>query len=282
MTMDKLKILVCAHLKDDLVRTEDPYVPVFAGHALHPDVDLGFTNDDEGDNISLKNKEYCELTALYWGWKNLKDVEYSGLAHFHRYLDVDVNAGNIDKLMKNCDMLASDMLCNSHIGDSLVSLTSYEDTLLFQDTLLKLHPEYREALIDYFWNSYTLYRCNIFITRKELYDKYCETFFPVFFEVEKRLPKKAFSRQNRAIAYFGEYSLGLFIHHEKLKVKTYQIFENNIRMSKWSVFRWRKLIMPLKTFLFRLASHRNDELPIFYAAHTALERDGVKLEHYKN
>ena len=40
--------------------------------------DIGYTGDHTGDNISLKNANYCELTGLYWAWKNL-EADYIGL-----------------------------------------------------------------------------------------------------------------------------------------------------------------------------------------------------------
>ena len=38
----------------------------------------GFIRDNTGDNIADKNASYCELTAMYWMWKNV-DEPYKGL-----------------------------------------------------------------------------------------------------------------------------------------------------------------------------------------------------------
>ncbi len=54
-----LKILVCYHKKDYLVK-EEPYLPLQVGKA-QAKVDLGIVGDNTGDNISDKNYCYCEL-----------------------------------------------------------------------------------------------------------------------------------------------------------------------------------------------------------------------------
>ena len=59
---------------------QDPsYLPLHVGAAGK--ADLGFTRDDTGPNISGKNPHFCELTGLYWAWKNL-DADYIGLVHY--------------------------------------------------------------------------------------------------------------------------------------------------------------------------------------------------------
>ena len=79
-----IKILVAAHKLCEMPKS-DVYLPVQVGKALHPDLDLGYQPDNEGENISEKNPYYSELTAIYWAWKNLK-ADYIGLVHYRRYL----------------------------------------------------------------------------------------------------------------------------------------------------------------------------------------------------
>ena len=38
-------------------------------------------SDNIGDNLPHKNSSYCELTALYWLWKNPQDEEI-GLCYY--------------------------------------------------------------------------------------------------------------------------------------------------------------------------------------------------------
>lgn len=78
-----IKILIACHKPSELPKN-DLFLPVRVGAALHDD-DLGLQRDDDGrDNISKKNLGYCELTAIYWAWKNL-EADYYGLFHYRRF-----------------------------------------------------------------------------------------------------------------------------------------------------------------------------------------------------
>ena len=61
-----IKILVASHKKAEMPE-DSMYLPVHVGRALYPDREFGYQSDAEGDNISIKNPYYCELTALYLG-----------------------------------------------------------------------------------------------------------------------------------------------------------------------------------------------------------------------
>ena len=87
-----IKILVCCH-KDVNICNSSIYLPIQVGHALAKQ-DLPFQKDDEFDqeecdNLSAQNNIYCEMTGMYWAWKNIRrlypDLKYVGLCHYRRY-----------------------------------------------------------------------------------------------------------------------------------------------------------------------------------------------------
>lgn len=81
-----MKILVATHKLYQMPSDQQLYTPIFVGKALHPDVHLPYIGDDTGDNISLLNPYYSELTAMYWAAKNLSTLDAVGLVHYRRYL----------------------------------------------------------------------------------------------------------------------------------------------------------------------------------------------------
>ena len=76
-----IRIVVAAH-KPYWVPSDPMYLPVHVGAEGKPP--LQYQPDNTGDNISRKNPNYCELTGLYWAWKNL-DADYIGLVHYRRH-----------------------------------------------------------------------------------------------------------------------------------------------------------------------------------------------------
>ena len=81
MTPD-IKIIVCYHKPGKYI-SNDVYLPVHVGKDISK-YDLPIQGDNEGDNISSLNYTYCELTGLYWAWKNIK-ADYIGLCHYRRF-----------------------------------------------------------------------------------------------------------------------------------------------------------------------------------------------------
>ena len=78
--MEKIQILVTTHKKYEMPK-ESYYLPIHVGRDGKESI--GYIGDNTGDNISLKNPYYCELTGVYWAWKNL-EADYVGLVHYRR------------------------------------------------------------------------------------------------------------------------------------------------------------------------------------------------------
>lgn len=91
LEMKNIKIIVATHKKYKM--PNDPmYLPLHVGAEgkTTPDgspLNLGYQKDNTGDNISTRNPSFCELTGLYWAWKNL-DVDYIGLVHYRRHFGI--------------------------------------------------------------------------------------------------------------------------------------------------------------------------------------------------
>ena len=92
--MRDIKILVCCH-KPCNYPDNKLFLPIQVGKSCSI-YDLKMQSDSEinnleCDNISELNSVYCEMTAMYWAWKNIKkiypSIEYIGLCHYRRYFD---------------------------------------------------------------------------------------------------------------------------------------------------------------------------------------------------
>ena len=107
----EIKVLVAAH-KNYQMPDDKLYLPVFVGKELRPDVNHSFQGDNTGDNMSAMNPYYNELTAIYWGWKNL-DLDAMGLVHYRRYLSLNhqkslnkvLSYQDAERLLKNNDII---------------------------------------------------------------------------------------------------------------------------------------------------------------------------------
>lgn len=240
--MDRVKILVCCHKQDIIVR-QAPYFPIHAGKALHPELDLGIPGDDTGDNISRKNANYCELTAMYWAWKNLTDTDVIGLCHYRRYFDFHSQGRPIVPLTRipTKDYAKVDLSVPQSVVDSVrrgavvvakprrficSNIIWYNNRHLSGDlgalrTVLKEHyPQLWHAFNHVMYQQSSFYPYNMFIMRWADYDEYCTFLFDVLDKVEQRTDTSHYDDfQARLYGYLAERLLPIWLYARRSKTK---------------------------------------------------------------
>jgi hypothetical protein len=217
-----VKILVACH-KLAKVYQDDIYTPIQVGKALHPDLDLGYITDATGDSISAKNPMFCELTAIYWAWKNLHDVEYIGLCHYRRYFDTVFTSTNIHKIFKKADVILCSPLPRKYpMLIKLERILSCEDVIILFKVIKKLYPEYEKTVIDYLW-GYKDYPYNMLVCKKEIFDSYSKWLFNILFTCEHYMHTPSYTCSKRIFGYIGEFLLPIYFIYNKYKIHTIDI-----------------------------------------------------------
>lgn len=213
--------------KDHLL--ESPYErpawlhPIQAGAAL-TDEKLEEIRDCIGDNISSKNANYCELTALYWIWKNRLceggTAEYYGLFQYRRVLEltkediVQLSEDQIDVV------LPYPTVCEPCIWEHHERYVKDSDWDAMLQALADLQPEYYKRVSEIFSQQY-MYNFNIILAKKDILQAYCEWLFPILKKTEELSVPRGNERADRYIGYLGENLLTLYFlcNKEKLKIR---------------------------------------------------------------
>ena len=223
-----IKILVAAHKKAEMPN-DDIYMPVHVGKACHPDMEFGYQADDEGENISIKNPYYCELTAIYWAWKNL-NADYIGLAHYRRHFSMCRSKHDIryvvtkEQLLPILEKYDVIVPCKRHYYiESLYSHYGHthdiEHLNLTRSIISNLCSEY---LIDFdvVMKRTSGHLFNMMIMRRDRYDEYCGWLFPILSQLEKQVDVSQMSAFDaRLFGRVSELLLDVWLRHNKIKYK---------------------------------------------------------------
>lgn len=198
-------------------------VPVQVGASL-TDNRFCMVTDDQGENISKKNANYCELTALYWIWKNrlqkdeTKKIDYYGLFHYRRILDIR-QEDSYCLINNDIDVILPFPLL--HAPNILEHHTRYlkeEDWMAMFKALEELQPEYAEVFPEVFAQPY-FYNFNILIAKSHVLNDYCSWLFPILTRTEELSCPKGWERKDRYIGYLGENLLTLYFMYNRNNLK---------------------------------------------------------------
>ena len=207
---------------------EDPvYLPVHVGKEGKDDI--GYQGDDTGENISKKNPNYCELTAIYWAWKNL-DAAYIGLVHYRRYFTKKearsvegkrkqvLSSKDWESILKKTSIVVPGKrkyyvesnrshYIHAHHAEGLEEL---------ERIIHEQYPEYVPAMKKVM-NRTWAHMFNMFVMDKKHYDAYCEWMFAILAEIEKNVDISTYSAyEARIYGFVSELMLDIWLEKNQL------------------------------------------------------------------
>lgn len=245
-----IKILVAMH-KPSWIPADSVYYPLHVGASGKSNI-KGTVPDDSGDNISDKNPYFCELTGLYWAWKNLK-CDYIGLCHYRRYFSHYISPNsviekkqekifkreNYESLLKKYDIILPYRFVHikEDVQTQYIHCHHQSDLMIIKDIIQQDFPDYQEAF-DAVMRERSQHTCNMFVTKKHIFDLYCEWLFSVLFKAEKIIDAESYDTyQARVFGFLSErlFDVWLYKHNSefsKTEVDVVLLEEEHKKKSK--------------------------------------------------
>lgn len=225
--------------------------PIQAGRSIAAEK-LLMQGDDTGDNISVLNPYFCELTALYWVLKNAERKEnYWGLCHYRRYfttpikrllakpkalLDASAMQEEMDKyvndkvkilildLLKEHDVLLQTPIYlykKKGVVKTLAQLYR-EDHIsehwdILKQKLIKMYPDYAGSFYS-FEKAEKISFFNMAVGNWKFWHDYLNWLFPLLFAIQPMIKLTGDPYQDRVFGYLSERLINLYVWHNKLKV----------------------------------------------------------------
>lgn len=232
-----VKIIVATHKPYEMPK--DPmYIPLHVGAERNKNangqvVDFGYLKDNTNENISMLNDSFCELTGLYWMWKNLKD-DYLGLVHYRRHFCMRKRKG-LENVLTYSEL-------KPYLGKVKVFVPKkrryYIETLYShyahthyaahldetKKIIQKRYPEYLSSYEEVLQHTYG-YMFNMMIMEKNIFSEYCSWLFDILFELKDRIEIPVDLYQRRCFGRVSEIIFNVWLFQN---VKSGRISEDEV------------------------------------------------------
>lgn len=234
MNGKNVKIVIATHKKYRMPK-DKMYIPIHVGAECRKDkngnaVELGYIKDNTGDNISKLNSSFCELTALYWAWKNV-EADYIGLAHYRRHFSMK-RKKDIWKSVLTYKQLVPYLgrirvftpNKRRYYIESLYSHyahTHYAEQLdETRKIILEKYPEYLKAYDKVLKRDYG-YMFNMMIMDKKCFEHYCKWLFDILFELKTKIDMPKLSAfQGRFYGRISEIMFNVWLEYQIVNGKS--------------------------------------------------------------
>ncbi len=248
-----IKIMVATH-KSYWMPEDSVYLPIHVGKEGKKDI--GFQGDNTGENISAKNANYCELTALYWAWKNL-EADYVGLVHYRRYFTKRearspekkkqqiLTKTDWESILKNKDVVVPSKrkyyiesnrshYIHAHHAEGLEEM---------ERIIREQYPDYVPAMKKVMKRTWA-HMFNMFVMEKRKYDAYCDWMFGILSQIEKNVDITDYTPyEARIYGFVSELMLDIWLEKNQIPYHEQNVsfMEKQNWLKKGSAFVARKI-----------------------------------------
>lgn len=173
--------------------------------------------DDIGDNISEKNRQYCELTGLYWIWKHATE-DYVGLCHYRRHFILPDHW--VERMEQNSIdvILPVPLYVAPNLEDNFRGRhAAREWDCMMQYLQSKLPEDYERAREFFQGNLYS--PCNMMIARRQVLDELCAWLFPILDAVVKECGTEEDKYENRYPGFLSERLITYYFESKRQQYK---------------------------------------------------------------
>ena len=246
----KVSMYVITHKKFNVPEI-DGYIPIQVG--VDGKENLGYLKDNIGDNISAKNANYCELTGIYWIWKNDTDSDIIGISHYRRYFKSGgfwankqpIDIAEINNIMKKHDIVVAkkEIYGKSSYAQYCQSSGFAKDLDKVRDIIKnKYDIKYVESF-DEVMRGNLMSQFNMMITTKKLYNQYCKWLFDILFELEKEIDLKDYNDyQRRIYGFLAERLLNIWlVANSNLRIKNLAVINTESTLKEKIRIRLRRV-----------------------------------------
>ena len=230
-----MRIYIITHKPFKKVTNSTIYSPLLVGAYKNCGMEGYLVDNDFEGNISNKNKSFCELTGMYWIWKQSKE-EIVGLCHYRRYFCKYVyllkkrsvlKEKDIKKILSEYDIILprKGNHYNGYNARDFFGLKHDIDVWdKCKDIISDKYPSYLQDM-EWFEEQRVGYCYNMCIMRKKLFNEYSEWLFSILFELEKVVDIEKYTDYNaRMFGFVSERLINVWVHHRNLKVKEMSVY----------------------------------------------------------
>ena len=188
-------------------------VPIEVGAAVRSKF-LYALKDNTGDNISIENPYYGELTGLYWVWRNTRNDpdDIVGFCHYNKSLLI--GEAKVRKLLKTRGIRF--IVCRHQAIPKMINQGDYKTLVTI---LADRYPEYYRTFIELYGSDGSSNRCNAkntFITTRKDFDQYCYCLFDLLGECRRVIGDVEERRTKRYAALFAERFFSAYLKAENI------------------------------------------------------------------